>query len=482
MRPKKVKRQKRNASETSAISTRVERFFRHEAWSSSSDEEDQSVPGDRKKSEIESDIEDTLDATKMASSSTKLCLRSIDANLEKREAEFTHFIKRTEIDTKKYFEHFVNTKYMMTPQERIFRYAPTLDLVDGDGPKIPNDNTRLGHVVIDDVIKNVCFRAINALKYDAVGEFAFSCGSDGKVRKYCMNNKVVTQASRISLLGIDAFELIFNGRLVLACGNDRNLYLYDLKRGHLIQRVRAHNHVITCMCSSASYVFTGSTDKTTKFWSVRKTYDNGPSSFALGSDSNIRYQIHQAKAYILNSAITCICASDSAKRVIMGTRIGVLDIWDTESNNPVSARTIHRNAVTVVSLGLNDKYVITTGEDYKIFMFELEFGNQVMAINVEIIMTAAVWDGVTLIAGTEDGELIVVDIWTDKVLKTLDAHSGRVTALLATNHGELMSACDQGNCLLWRPSGGRHQQSPTYDVQVVPVMQQHPDKLFQKFG
>lgn len=58
-------------------------------------------------------------------------------------------------------------------------------------------------------------------------------------------------------------------RSLIFAAADMNLQVWDTSSGRLVETLKGHTNVITCLCLSFPWVLTGSRDNTVKVWSVR---------------------------------------------------------------------------------------------------------------------------------------------------------------------------------------------------------------------
>ncbi len=149
----------------------------------------------------------------------------------------------------------------------------------------------------DSLIKNEEDKIINAIHFHPDGKLLVSCGADKTIRLW----ELETGSCKKTLLGHEGkvYKVRFSpdGNIIASCSEDRTIKLWDTHSGECKRTLRDHTSQVWDICfhPSGRTLISGSDDQTARIWNIKygtcwnilKGYNRGVFSLAFTPDSKI---------------------------------------------------------------------------------------------------------------------------------------------------------------------------------------------------
>ncbi len=167
-------------------------------------------------------------------------------------------------------------------------------------------------------------------------------------------------------------------------------------------------------------------------------------------DGPLSYTLEGHRDAIFDIAIT-----PDSRYAVSASRDASLKVWDIENGTELRTLCGHRDAVRSVAITPDGRYAISASEDATIRIWDLQRGVQcgepLNGGTVPIFSVTVSADGKTIISGSEDGILTLWGFESRKMLTSVKAHKGRISALKVSPNGEdVFSASCDGTLRIWK--------------------------------
>lgn len=305
-----------------------------------------------------------------------------------------------------------------------------------------------------------------------------SAGSDGHISLWD-----VTLGNRVAILqghssNIWSLAVTPDGAKLISGGDDRTLKIWDLTTGNCLKTLQGHQHRIWSVVAhpKAPTVASGSDDKTVRFWSLSdgqcyrslQGYHNsiapiafwqeerGARLMTFSEDQKVRVWDGKTgeclKTLTLPTKLALQAALSPDRQTIAS---GSLDctIWLCDLYGDC-LRTLHGHTTWVrfVAFSPNGSFLASAGGDRTIKLWQVVTGACLHTFQGHISPVHCVAfhpHRPILASGSWDRTVRIWDIQTGSCLVTLAHHTDRLTDLLFTPTGNLISSSHDGTICVW---------------------------------
>ncbi|MFO8007856.1 MAG: FtsX-like permease family protein [Candidatus Brocadiia bacterium] len=161
------------------------------------------------------------------------------------------------------------------------------------------------------------------------------------------------------------------------------------------------------------------------------------------------------------SLVTAACLSPYAYFAAVGREDGTLELWETDTGEPMDLPRTHEGPVLNLAFDADGKLMVSAGDDGQALVWDVEDGSVLARLGDSAgeAVTAAAFspDGRNIATGAADGRVVLWDSRTARPLTALETHAGPVRALGFgwTSNVLLSAAADGVRCLGIRQEGNR---------------------------
>lgn len=249
---------------------------------------------------------------------------------------------------------------------------------------------------------------------------------------------------------ITVVRLSDNGQRIIFCAhNRRRVTIFDLKTKQELYNLVWKDSSAECMDTSGDgnrVVFENSRDGTINLWEVES------------SGETISIKPHGPNA-LSKEYIDRVTISADGKRIVTGSRGGVLKGWDADSGKVLFSGPGHSEPITALNFSKDGKQFISGGRDDIIKVWESKAGKLLTTLfghKGEINSLDQSRDGKRIVSGSSDKTVKIWDKISGKEIYTLQGHKGNVNAVSLSRDGlRLVSGSDDRTIKVWDVETGQ---------------------------
>ncbi len=247
-----------------------------------------------------------------------------------------------------------------------------------------------------------------------------------------------------------------DGRMIVGCGLDRIIRLWDADTGREIRQLEGHAQIawMAQFLPGGDRIISVGEDATIRFWNANDGKEIGQ---FLGHPG----------------PIWCMALSPDGRWLATGGSDGAMRIWDMATGKP--RRLLegkHGGGVGALAFSPDNRILVSTGwQDQKIFLWEVATGRCRRQIPHAGGSKAVAFtpDGGTLITGGNDKVIRFWDLGAARELPAFEGHKGTVNGIVLSHDGKtLVSAGNDNTVRTWSLNGlvVTHKSGPCPDRQL----------------
>jgi eukaryotic-like serine/threonine-protein kinase len=213
------------------------------------------------------------------------------------------------------------------------------------------------------------------------------------------------------------------GRFCLVAVYDGTMVLVDAATGHVRQRIKVNDRLTAAtLCAGDKFVCTGGATGNVQLWNVKT---GKPSSLSLS----------------LGTPITALASSAATSSVLIGTRDGIVGVWNTESGE-FQQEQRHKAEVVALCFGAGDRTVVSGSWDHTACIRNAgpkKPKQDIYLPHDDRVTTLAVSpDGKTILSGCADHKVRFWDAVTGEPNGPPLGHGGLLAAAALSGDGKIV--------------------------------------------
>lgn len=240
-----------------------------------------------------------------------------------------------------------------------------------------------------------------------------------------LTQKITAHKEAIADLAITPDE-----KYVLSVSWDRNLKLWELATGELVDSIEAHSQGLLTVECSKKVKYTD-----TRYWLATGSFDQHIKLWSIGQD--LKFKQEEVIAYHSGSIHDLAIASE-AEILVSGSYDQTIKQWNLFTGAKISTSLDESGGIYALALYSNHAIIATGGGDGQVTLWQLESGDLLAQFlgNVSSVQSLAFSDdGELLAAGCVDGTIKLWQLNQSNLTENLepiqvfDAHKAQVMSL-----------------------------------------------------
>ncbi|HIQ23306.1 MAG TPA: WD40 repeat domain-containing protein [Planctomycetes bacterium] len=277
---------------------------------------------------------------------------------------------------------------------------------------------------------------------------------------------------------ITAVAIDPGARYLVAGGDDHRVWIWDLSRGELLERLPAHTDWVRCAAfdPTGQTLVTAGDDGQVRFWALAHrrafrtlnrgvrpvralAFDSTGELLAVGGRQDGVWVIHVASGRPVRrlegsgADTRAVVFSPDGQHLAAAGRSGRVRVWEVASGRMVSDMEGHRRRVRALAYSPDAKYLASAGEDRTIRIWEAGAGTSAGSLPAQaaVVLSLAFCGPNHLAVGSSDNLIRVWNLDSMRQQWRLVGHTGSVTALVwNAREGLLVSGSYDTTVRLWQ--------------------------------
>lgn len=242
---------------------------------------------------------------------------------------------------------------------------------------------------------------IQVVSYSSKGDLIASAGLSGKILIHNVDTGYLVSSIDAHLVGINTLNFSRDGSYIISGSRDFSSKVFEVKTGKLLFTFTGHKNDVTSALIDPvfKFAFTGSLDGTIKVWN-------------LGRFGEIQSTIN------CGAPINSICLSTNGQSIFAALDNGTIKEFSVvgKEKNTFSG---HAGSVLGVNYSLNNRFLVSCGEDKKVIVWDPKSGEQIRVLEGHTWKVNSInisTDSKYALSGGNDGDIRLWEIETGNCL------------------------------------------------------------------
>ncbi|XP_038622549.1 protein FAN isoform X1 [Tachyglossus aculeatus] len=283
--------------------------------------------------------------------------------------------------------------------------------------------------------------AVTGIAVSSNGSSIFTTSQDSTLKMFSKESKALQRSVSFSNMALSSC-LILPGDSTVACSSwDNNIYFYSIAFGRCQDTLMGHDDAVSKICWHNNRLYSASWDSTVKVWLAGSAETTGTRRHNFDLLTELEHDVSVDTAS-LNEAGTLL---------VTGTREGSVNIWDLSAGTVLHQLSSHTGAVCQAAFSPDSRHVLSTGEDGCVNVIDVQTGTLISSLTSEQPQRCFSWDGDTVLAGSQSGELLVWDLLGGRVSDRISGHTGAVTCMWMNEQcSSIITGGEDRQILFWK--------------------------------
>lgn len=293
---------------------------------------------------------------------------------------------------------------------------------------------------------------------------------------------------------IKAISFVPKSELLISCGSDSNVFLWDVRKCTKILQLKGHKGRVWSVATTDKYAATASADSTVRIWDISNVDNKG------NTNNNISFNSSKSVFSAHNDDVYAVDIERSGSKVISGGFDRSIIVWDVNAAVPINTiRGAHKGSVTSLCFDSTGNMAVTGGKDMGIVIWDLRNCIAVRSLNPVLGEVSSVTvdkcfsrvlaatknstnrifdlrmsgssavllkghkntlkhfvrarfdsDGRIVISGSDDGKICTWDANTGTLADKFEGHHGGVFDVIHSSDLQMFASCGEDNVIrLW---------------------------------
>ncbi|XP_039610490.1 protein FAN isoform X1 [Polypterus senegalus] len=246
----------------------------------------------------------------------------------------------------------------------------------------------------------------------------FTTSQDSALKMFSCESNTLQRSISFSNMPLSSCVVLPEDTTVVCSSWDNKIYFYSVAYGRRQNTLMGHDDAVSKICWRENQLFTASWDSTVKVWKCVPV-----------DISSKRDQCELLAELEHDAGVNTISLNSAGTMLVSGTKEGTLSIWDITAFSVLRQILGHSGEVYDVAFSPDSRHVLSTGDDKFLKVVDVQSGMLISSVASEQVQRCFLWDGNTVLSGSQSGNLFVWDIISGKIINKIPGHSGAVTAM-----------------------------------------------------
>ncbi|KAF6323546.1 neutral sphingomyelinase activation associated factor [Rhinolophus ferrumequinum] len=251
------------------------------------------------------------------------------------------------------------------------------------------------------------------------GSSVFTTSQDSTLKMFSKQSKMLQRSISFSNMALSSCLLLPGDATVISSSWDNNVYFYSIAFGRRQDTLMGHDDAVSKICWHDNRLYSASWDSTVKVWSAVPAEMTGTKRHQFDMLAELEHDV-SVDTISLNAASTLL---------VSGTKEGTVNIWDLTTATLLQQVPCHSGTVCDTAFSPDSRHVLSTGEDGCVNVIDVQTGMLISSMTSDEPQRCFLWDGNTVLSGSQSGELLVWDLLGGKITERIQGHAGAVTCI-----------------------------------------------------
>uniref|UniRef100_G3QQ77 Neutral sphingomyelinase activation associated factor n=1 Tax=Gorilla gorilla gorilla TaxID=9595 RepID=G3QQ77_GORGO len=261
--------------------------------------------------------------------------------------------------------------------------------------------------------------AVTGITVSRNGSSVFTTSQDSTLKMFSKESKMLQRSISFSNMALSSCLLLPGDATVITSSWDNNVYFYSIAFGRRQDTLMGHDDAVSKICWHDNRLYSASWDSTVKVWSGVPAEMPGTKRHHFDLLAELEHDV-SVDTISLNAASTLL---------VSGTKEGTVNIWDLTTATLMHQIPCHSGIVCDTAFSPDSRHVLSTGADGCLNVIDVQTGMLISSMTSDEPQRCFVWDGNSVLSGSQSGELLVWDLLGAKVSERIQGHTGAVTCI-----------------------------------------------------
>uniref|UniRef100_H0X967 Protein FAN n=1 Tax=Otolemur garnettii TaxID=30611 RepID=H0X967_OTOGA len=262
-------------------------------------------------------------------------------------------------------------------------------------------------------------RAVTGIAVSRNGSSVFTTSQDSTLKMFSKESKMLQRSISFSNMALSSCLLLPGDATVVSSSWDNNVYFYSIAFGRRQGTLMGHDDAVSKICWHDNRLYSASWDSTVKVWSGVPAEMPGTKRHHFDLLAELEHDV-SVDTINLNAASTLL---------VSGTKEGTVNIWDLSTATLLHQIPCHSGIVFDTAFSPDGRHVLSTGADGCVNVIDVQTGTLISSLTSEEPQRCFIWDGNSVLSGSQSGELLVWDLLGAKLSERIQGHTGAVTCI-----------------------------------------------------
>ncbi|XP_030890604.1 protein FAN isoform X3 [Leptonychotes weddellii] len=261
--------------------------------------------------------------------------------------------------------------------------------------------------------------AVTGIAVSCNGSSVFTTSQDSTLKMFSKESKMLQRSISFSNMALSSCLLLPGDATVISSSWDNNVYFYSIAFARRQDTLMGHDDAVSKICWHDNRLYSASWDSTVKVWS----------GVAAEMTCTRRQRFDMLAELEHDVSVDTISLNAASTLLVSGTKEGTVNIWDLATATVLHQIPCHSGTVCDTAFSPDSRHVLSTGEDGCLNVIDVQTGMLISSMTSDEPQRCFIWDGNSVLSGSQSGELLVWDLLGGKISERIQGHTGAVTCI-----------------------------------------------------